>query len=330
MKKISRPQYHRIRRILAMIREGMRKGRYPNATDFCRELGVSRPTVMRDIEFLRDEDRAPIDYVPTHHGYRLSDQTWNLPPMELSRDEVFAFAIARQLLEAFRGTPLEIDMASVFQKITTTLQGKVTVDVESLTDHFSVIGEDYVVQDRNMWSAVARFLDRQEQIKIVYRKFSGQIGTYNVLPYHLYAYHGNWYVVGMSRGHDEPATFALSRVTDIQGTGEYFEIPDSFAPREYFQRAFGIVRGGKPFRVRLHFSSSVATYVRERHWHPTQEIVEKRDGSILLTFETVGWQELVRWILSWQPDVRVISPKKLRERVETKMRQGLGIDGGTA
>ena len=35
-------------------------------------------------------------------------------------------------------------------------------------------------------------------------------------------------------------------------------------------------------------------------------------------------KDLVRWILSWQPDVKVLAPAKLRERVEEKMRAGLG------
>ena len=72
MKKLSRPQIHRIRRILEMIRQGTRSGRYPNAGDFCRELEVSRPTAMRDLDWLRDEEHAPIEYAAAAHGYRLT------------------------------------------------------------------------------------------------------------------------------------------------------------------------------------------------------------------------------------------------------------------
>ena len=42
-----------------------------------------------------------------------------------------------------------------------------------------------------------------------------------------------------------------------------------------------------------------------------------------LEFETGGWKELVRWILSWQPDVKVLAPRRLRERVNEKMKQAL-------
>ena len=43
-----------------------------------------------------------------------------------------------------------------------------------------------------------------------------------------------------------------------------------------------------------------------------------------LAFTTSGWKELVRWVLSWQPDVKVLAPVRLRLRVEEKMREALG------
>ena len=108
-----------------MIRKGTASGVYPNAGDFRRELEVSRQTVMRDLDFLRDEERAPIEYVNERWGYRLTDPglTWSLQPVQLSRREVFAFSVARKLLAAFTGTPLEMDMESVFSKIAQSLQG---------------------------------------------------------------------------------------------------------------------------------------------------------------------------------------------------------------
>jgi predicted DNA-binding transcriptional regulator YafY len=335
MKKISRPQYARIRRILALIREGPSSpsyaaagtavGRLPNARDFGRALGVSRPTVMRDLDWLRDEENAPIEYVPSRHGYRLADQSWSLPPIQLSKREVFAFSIATKLIGAFRGTALDLDMESVLSKIAESLEGNITLDPESLSEHLTVVGEDYVAQDPEVWSAVAKATDRRERIEIVYQRFSGEVKEYALEPYHLPAYHGNWYVIGNNTAKGRVATFAVSRVRSIRLTGSFFEIGSDFDIEEHIRHSFGIVRGEKAFRVRLLFSRNVATYIRERVWHPSQKIVNKRDGGIELSFETAGWKELVRWVLSWQPDCRVLSPRRLRERVEEKMRMGLNL-----
>jgi predicted DNA-binding transcriptional regulator YafY len=71
MKTATRPQYHRLRRILQMIREGTRTGSLPNCGHFTRDLEVSRRTLMRDLDFLRDDENAPIAYDDSRKGFKL-------------------------------------------------------------------------------------------------------------------------------------------------------------------------------------------------------------------------------------------------------------------
>ncbi len=51
MKTKSRPQYYRIRRVLEMVREGTQSGCLANSSNVKEELGVSRRTVARDMDF---------------------------------------------------------------------------------------------------------------------------------------------------------------------------------------------------------------------------------------------------------------------------------------
>lgn len=324
MKTKSRPQYYRIRCVLEMVREGTQSGYLANSSDFKEELGVSRRTVARDMDFLRDEENAPIEYDESRKGYLLTDDSYSLPPVRLSRKEVFSFSIARKLLGAFEGTPLEMDMRSTLSKIEESLEGTVSMDIEGLTENLSVIAEDHVLLDPDLWADVAKYTSRSEQIRMTYRKFNGETKTYVVEPYHLFAYHGNWYLLARRLGSDKPwSTFAISRIKKISGTGNLFKVDQSFDAEQHIKNAFGISRGETPFKVRLLFAAKIATYIEERIWHPTQNMKRRRDGSLEMNFETTGWKELVRWILSWQPDVQVLLPKRLRDRIELKMKQGL-------
>jgi len=323
MKKVSRPQQARIRRILELIREGSASGRLPNARTFREDLGVSRPTVMRDLDLLRDEERAPIEYDRSAHGYRLSDETWHLPAVQLSRREVFSLCIARKLLSVFRGTPLAADMEAALGKISESLEGRMTIGSAALTDRFAVVSDDYVVVDPHVWSSVAAAVDAGEAICMSYEKFNGTVGEYEFEPYHLVAYHGNWYAVGRHVRKGQVATFAVSRIRSITQTGRHFRTPKSFDVERELADGFGIMQGEKPFKLRVLFSPAVAGYVRERVWHHSQKIVERRDGSVELRIETGGWKQVVRWVLSWQPDCRVLRPKRLRLRIEEKMHQAL-------
>jgi hypothetical protein len=64
-------------------------------------------------------------------------------------------------------------------------------------------------------------------------------------------------------------------------------------------------------------------FLKGRVWHPSQRLLERRDGAVELRMRTSGWKELVRFVLSWQPDVRVLAPVRLRERVREKLRASL-------
>ena len=319
----TRPQQYRIRRILELTRAGMRSGRLANSRLFARDCEVSTRTIANDLDFLRDELNAPIAYIPARHGFELSDPTWDLPAIQVSRREVFAFAIAARLIRSFQGTPLETDMTAIMRKIEQSLEGKVTLDPSALTDHFSVLGEDYARQDPVIWARVAEGIGTAERLEIDYVRFDGHCSRYEVDPYHLVAYHGNWYLLGHHHRRDQVAAFALSRIRGVTGTGAHFSVADDFEPESWLRQGFGITGGGRLIRVRLRFAPGVATYIRERIWHPSQELVERPAGAVELRFETTGWKELVRFVLSWQPDVRVLAPRQLRDRVAEKMRAGL-------
>jgi predicted DNA-binding transcriptional regulator YafY len=322
MKTATRPQYHRLQRILEIIREGTRAGSLPNCRHFTRELEVSRRTLMRDLDFLRDDHYAPIAYDDSRKGFHLADPTFKLAPVELTQREVFTFSIARKLLERFEGTPLEMDMRSVLAKIADSLQGSVSLDVESLTDQFTVLSEDHARVHPEIWQRAGRAINQRERLRLGYQRFDGVIRDYLLEPWHLVAYHGNWYLLALNTAAGRTETFALSRCRSLAGTSQHFPHPAAFDPKAFFKDAFGISQADQPWKVRLLFAREVATYIRERTWHPSQELRQRRDGSLELRLQNSSRKELTRWILSWMPHVRVLAPRQLQDRVRERIPQG--------
>jgi len=47
------------------------------------------------------------------------------------------------------------------------------------------------------------------------------------------------------------------------------------------------------------------------------------DGRVEMRLETTGRKELIRWVLSWMPDVKVLASKSLHDRIAEKLRDGL-------
>lgn len=325
MKAGSRPQYYRVRRMVQMMREGTDSGDLVNSADFMTEFGVSRRTVARDLDFLRDEERAPLAYDDARHGFRLTDETYTLPPVSISRREAFSFALARKLLVHYEGTPLHLDMRSVLDKIAESLEGDVTIEPAWLSEHVGVLPEDNVRIAPEVWAQLAGVIEHREAIRAEYQNFTGRISAHDLHPYHLLAYHGNWYVLARQVEKDKVGTFALSRFRRIEATGQTFNRPAEFSPETYARQAFGIVGGEEAIKVRLLFDPKLAVYITERDWHPTQQFRMRRDGRVEMRMETTGRKELIRWVLSWMPDVQVLAPKSLRDRIAEKLRDGLRV-----
>jgi len=323
MKAGSRPQYYRIRRMVQMVREGAETGYLANSSDFMKEFEVSRRTVARDLDFLRDEERAPLAYDDARHGFRLTDETYTLPPVRISRKEAFSFGLARKLLGHYQGTPLHLDMRSVLDKIAESLEGDVTIEPDWLSEHVGVLPEDRVQIDQEVWAQLAGCVERRETIRATYQTFDGRVSEYELHPYHLLAYHGNWYALALNTAQARVETFALSRFKRMEGTGQTFTRPAEFSPEAYARQAFGIVGGEEPIKIRLLFEPKLAVYITERQWHPSQQFRTRPDGRIEMRLETTGRKELVRWVLSWMPDVKVLAPKSLRDRIAEKLRDGL-------
>jgi len=323
MKAGSRPQYYRVRRMVQMVREGTETGDLPNSSDFMKEFEVSRRTVARDLDFLRDEERAPLAYDDARHGFRLTDETYTLPPVSISRREAFSFALARKLLVHYEGTPLHLDMRSVLDKIAESLEGDVTIEPAWLSEHVGVLPEDNVRIAPEVWAQLAGFVERREAIRAEYQNFNGRVSIHELHPYHLLAYHGNWYALAMNTAKARVETFALSRFRRIESTSRTFTRPAAFSPETYARQAFGIVSGEEAIKVRLLFEPKLAVYITERQWHASQEFRTRADGCVEMRLDTTGRKELVRWVLSWMPDVKVLAPKSLRDRIAEKLRDGL-------
>ena len=234
------------------------------------EFRVSRRTVARDLDFLRDEESTPLEYDQARHGFPLTDETFSLPPVRISRREAFSFALAHKLLDHYEATPLHMDMRAVFDKIAESLEGDISIEPDWLSEHVGVLPEDRVRIDPEVWAQVAGHIERREAMRADYQSFAGRVLRYGLHPLHLLAYHSNWYVLARNAEKGQIETFALSRFLGIEAAGSTFTRPADFDAQRYARQAFGITSGEKPIKVRLLFEPKLAVHVAEREWHTSR------------------------------------------------------------
>src|SRR5712692_7844444 len=83
--------------------------RSPNATSLAKLLEVNERTIHRDIDCLRDQLGAPIEYDQSRHGYYYREETYRLALPQVSEGECLALFLAERLLQQYKGTPLADD-----------------------------------------------------------------------------------------------------------------------------------------------------------------------------------------------------------------------------
>jgi predicted DNA-binding transcriptional regulator YafY len=331
VKVAARPPLRRLLALDALIRSG----RYPNARTAARALEVHPRTVHRDLEFLRDSWRAPLEYDPVRHGFYYTDPGFPPPLVRLTEGELVALFLAERLLQQYGGTPFAAELAAAFAKLTAALPDGVTVRLDHLQAAFSVRP---LPADARATAALlgrlAAAVRGGRRLELVYASAaSGRTASRRVDPYHLTAVGGDWYLVAFDHARAEVRMFAPGRIKELRETGEVFTRPADFTIEGYLGDSFRTFRGaGRPRVVRLRFAGPAARYVREKVWHPSQRVRELRGGGVELTLRVGHLLEVKRWALSWGADCEVLRPEGLRREVRVELGKAAGnyLRGGDA
>jgi predicted DNA-binding transcriptional regulator YafY len=132
--------------------------------------------------------------------------------------------------------------------------------------------------------------------------------------------------LGYHGGHDQVRCLKLNRFTRVEELPEHsYEIPKDFSLKAHFGNAWRMIKGDKTYKVHLLFDAQFAEGIADTHWHDTQEIDERDDGSLDFRCKVDGLDEIVWWVLSMGPHCQVIEPKELAERVRKLAAETAGL-----
>jgi predicted DNA-binding transcriptional regulator YafY len=121
--------------------------------------------------------------------------------------------------------------------------------------------------------------------------------------------------------------FAVERIRSITLTDHPYQMPLGFEVEEYVQDALMVMRGRR-IDVELLFSKTAAAWVKDKLWHPSQQLLPLKDGRLRMALKVADTDELVGWILSFGSQVRVIQPESLRSKVSNEAKRILQATKG--
>lgn len=318
MESNSREDKARQLRLLHIV-DMVKQGNYPNTTDFRKKFEVSRSTVMRDIDFLKDRYMVPLDYSKEHNGYFLSDPNYTIPSFLLTEGELFTLHIILPLMEQYKGTPLEPVFESIMKQMLDMLPKDVAVSTSFNADQVHFISNPQPQIDQEIFFKVLEGIQERKTLDFAYRSIKRQEYIQRKFnPYKILCQRGDWYILGYCHRHQEFRVYNMARIKNIS-VAERFEWDESFDINSHIDPDFGVWAQGKSFTVELLFSQEVHTFILERQWHVGQRCCLQEDGRVLLTFETNQFDEILHWVMSFGHKVLVLNPPELKEAIRQEI-----------
>ena len=312
----TRPPLRRL--MLAIAR--LRSGRPIKATDVAAEFEVNVRTAYRDLDFLRDEWRVPLEFDRARGSYLLTEPMTALPPVTLSQGELVSLYFAEKVLAQYRDTPFERDLASAFRKMQELLPQDVRISPGRLDDFLSFDPGPLHTPDAAVFRTLLGARRLKRRLLVRYRSLSSDRTTERrIHPYHLFNHRGDWYVAAWDEARKEVRIFALHRIRRAMTMTGSFEVPADFNFRRYMADAFGLQKGGKAVNVAIRFAPRQARWIRERRWHRSARIQEGLDGSLVLSLKVAETSEIVRWVLQFGHEAEVLEPASLRAAVAEQL-----------
>ena len=318
----------RVNRVL-MIDEAVRSGAYPTIEELASKSEVTKRTIERDIEYLRDMYQAPIEYSYEKRGYFYSEPNFFIKSVILTEGELFSIALFDRLLEQYQNTPIEAALRRIFAKIVKSMPERITVDTMLLSPQISVISDHQGYINPKAFENIFTALKTRRTIFFEYRPL--QKKTYmarTVNPYHAICQRGNWYFIGYCHYKNEPRMFSFSRVRNVELTKKHFDIPKDFKSDDFFDKEMGVFASARTaYTVELLIANEIGTYALERQWHDTQKVEQREDGSVYVKFTTTQMPEVLRWVLGQGHTVKALNPPELIEMIKAEVQKVENVYG---
>lgn len=288
-------------------------------------IAVEQRTVYRDLEALQAAG-FPLEVkgIDDNGGERWHVNKTTMVTQSLAFDskELLALFLARNMLTPLRDTPFYADLRTAFAKI----ESKVP---SAGRNHLSELADELKFEAGTKWSldlnpdvmdTVRSACAERQILKIQYdSQSSGSNSERRLGPHFLYFARGSLYLVAEDLADNKIKTWSLPRILDAEMLDEDYSA-EAIDPEKHFESSFGIYRADKAEKIRIEIHHPMSAFVRERGWHHTQRIVNRKNNIIEVQFEVGVTPELVNWIMGFGAAAIVLEPSHLAGLVEDAAR----------
>jgi predicted DNA-binding transcriptional regulator YafY len=288
-------------------------------------IGVAKRTIYRDLDAMDLDAGLPIWNDKGKFG--LEGEAF-LPPLALTLHEATTLFLAARML-AKASDEHDTELIGAFVKLAQILPPVLAQHIEETVDAFATTPANE--RFTRVFRVLAEAWAQRRVVEIeydagVYDPSKGPRRT-RVQPLAIEpsALTHALYLMGWDESRKARRTFKVERIISASLTPDTFEPPPGAATAKDLLRAWDVIADEDPVRVVIRFSPSVAKRAAETRWHPSQELEDQPDGSLLWRGQVAGMREIKIWILGWGADAEVVEPPDLRADIAAEMAKAAAL-----
>jgi predicted DNA-binding transcriptional regulator YafY len=288
------------------------------ARRFLEELEISPATFKRDLEYLRSRLNIPIVWDREGNGYRYDPnaRAQELPGLWFTAEEIYALLTMKQLLENLEPGLLGSHVEPLLARLTAVI-GSQDHSAEEVQNRIRILHMARRALPLKHFQTAARALLERRRLAIrYYTRSRGDETARTLSPQRLVHYRDNWYLDAWCHLRNDIRSFSVDAIREAQ----LLEEPAREVPArdldEVLGSGYGIFSGKTTQWAKLRFTPQRARWVAAEQWHPQQRSRYEPDGSFVLEVPYSDDRELAMDVLRHGPEVEVLEPLVLRQRVK--------------
>ena len=294
------------------------------------ELEVSPATLKRDIEYLRDQLGAPIEYERLGNGYRFGGQyrgqKHELPGLWFNERELYSLLMAHQLLNGLDSDGvISRHLQPLLERIHQML-GTGDAEAKSLLKRVKIISPAKRPVPSQFFELVGEALLKRKRLQMRYlTRGRAKVSEREVSPQRLVHYRSTWYLDAWCHTRKRLLRFALDAIEQ----SNLSESPAKEVPMRHVEAemdaGYGIYGGRASQWATLRVTAQAAQWISREEWHPDQQGQWLDDGTYELKIPFAEETELVMDVLRQGAQVEVIGPPSLRKLVADRLQEALAV-----
>ncbi len=293
------------------------------------KLEVSRATIKRDLEYMRNRLNAPIVWDREEGGYRFAGPErgaaqYELPGLWFSAQEVHALLTMQHLLTGLdSGGLLGPHIQPLLSRLKALL-GTGENESEEIHKRIRILGMASRHLALDHFAVLGSALLRRKRLLIAhYVRARDETIEREVSPQRLVHYRDNWYLDAWCHLRNDLRSFAVDAIRRAEIIEQHARNVPEKTLDAVLGAGYGIFSGKKVTWAKLRFSPSRARWVAAEQWHPRQKSRFAADGAYVLEIPYSDSRELVMDVLRHGADVEVLAPAALRREVAAELKKAL-------